>query len=65
LNWAIPLLSLIAALALGAIVLRITGKNPIDVYQRIFERGFAGKRVFSDSLVRRRGFSYGTHQRRW
>jgi len=51
LNWAIPLFSLVAALILGAIVLRLTGKNPVDVYQRIFERGFAGKRVFSDSLV--------------
>lgn len=51
LNWAIPFMSLVAALILGAIVLWITGKNPIDVYQRIFERGFAGKRVFSDSLV--------------
>ena len=37
LNWAIPLISLLAALAVGAIVLLLTGKNPLDVYHRIFE----------------------------
>ena len=50
LNWAIPLVSLAAALVLGAIVLLATGKNPIDVYLRIFERGFAGTRALSGSL---------------
>ena len=50
LNWGVPLGSLVAALILGAIVLWITGKNPFDVYQRIFERGFAGKRAFSGAL---------------
>jgi general nucleoside transport system permease protein len=50
LNWVVPLASLVAALILGAIVLWITGKNPFDVYQRIFERGFAGKRAFSGAL---------------
>jgi ABC-type uncharacterized transport system permease subunit len=50
LNWAVPLISLVAALFLGALMLWVTGKNPIDVYQRIFERGFAGKRAFSGSL---------------
>ena len=42
LNWAIPVFSLVAALILGAVVLFATGKNPWDVYHRIFERGFAG-----------------------
>jgi general nucleoside transport system permease protein len=50
LNWAVPLISLVVALVLGAIVLWLTGKNPIDVYQRIFERGFAGKKAFSGAL---------------
>ena len=50
LNWVVPLGSLVTALVLGAIVLWITGKNPFDVYQRIFERGFAGKRAFSGAL---------------
>ena len=50
LNWAIPLISLVAALILGAIVLFATGKNPWDVYSRIFERGFAGTRALSGSL---------------
>jgi ABC-type uncharacterized transport system permease subunit len=50
LNWAIPVLSLVAALVLGAIVLLATGKNPIEVYDRIFERGFAGTRALSGSI---------------
>jgi general nucleoside transport system permease protein len=50
LNWVVPLASLVAALILGALVLWITGKNPFEVYQRIFERGFAGKRAFSGAL---------------
>ena len=50
LNWVVPLASLVAALILGALVLWTTGKNPFDVYQRIFERGFAGKRAFSGAL---------------
>ena len=50
LNWAIPVFSLVAALILGAIVLFATGKNPWDVYFRIFERGFAGTRALSGSL---------------
>lgn len=51
LNWIIPLLSLLAALVLGAIVLLATGKDPIDVYSRIFERGFASQRALQGSLV--------------
>lgn len=50
LNWAVPLISLATALVLGALVLWITGKSPLDVYHRIFERGFAGKRAFSGAL---------------
>lgn len=50
LNWAIPLISLVVALVLGAIVLLATGKNPWDVYFRIFERGFAGTRALTGSL---------------
>ena len=50
LNWVIPLMSLLVALLLGAIVLLATGKNPWDVYFRIFERGFAGTRALTGSL---------------
>lgn len=50
LNWAVPLISLVTALVLGALVLWITGKSPFEVYHRIFERGFAGKRAFSGAL---------------
>ena len=50
LNWAIPVISLLGALAVGAIVLLLTGKNPIDVYQRIFERGFLSTRALTGTL---------------
>lgn len=51
LNWAIPVISLVAALVLGAIILWLTGKNPLEVYDRIFERGFMGKRSIQGTLV--------------
>lgn len=51
LNWAIPVMSLLFALVLGAVVLLVTGKNPIDVYSRIVERGFASRRALQGSLV--------------
>ena len=50
LNWAIPLISVLGALAVGAIVLLLTGKNPLDVYQRIFERGFLSTRALTGTL---------------
>jgi len=51
LNWAIPVISLITALVLGAILLWLTGKSPLDVYDRILERGFLGKRPIQGTLV--------------
>lgn len=51
LNWGIPILSLLSALVIGAIVLWITGKNPFEVYDRIFDRGFASRRAIQGSLI--------------
>jgi len=51
LNWGVPLLSLLAALVIGAMVLQLTGKDALDVYDRIFERGFASKRALQGSLI--------------
>ena len=51
LNWGVPLLSLLGALILGAVVLMATGKNPISVYMRILERGFASTDAFSRTLI--------------
>lgn len=47
---AVPLLSLLAALILGAIVLLATGRNPFATYHRIFERGFASQSALSGTL---------------
>ncbi len=51
LNWGVPLLSLIGALVLGGIVLVATGKDPLSVYLRIMERGFASTDAFSRTLI--------------
>ena len=57
LNWAIPVISLITALVLGAILLWLTGKSPLDVYDRILERGFLGPVFKSSTVVRLRHFA--------
>ena len=41
LNWIVPLVSVAAALLLGAIVLLFTGKNPLSTYWRILDSAFA------------------------
>ena len=41
LNWIVPLVSVAAALVLGAVVLLFTGKNPLSTYWRILESAFA------------------------
>jgi len=50
LNWAIPLVSLLGALVVGALVLLATGKNPIDVYWRMLDRGFLSERALTGTL---------------
>ena len=50
LNWAIPLISLVGALIVGALVLLATGKNPVHVYSRILDRGFLSKRALTGTL---------------
>lgn len=58
LNWGVPLLSLLGALILGGIVLFATGKNPISVYARIVERGFASTDAFSRTLISATPFAF-------
>jgi simple sugar transport system permease protein len=50
LNWIIPLVSLLGALVVGAVVLLATGKNPIDVYWRMLDRGFFSQRALTGTL---------------
>jgi len=40
LNWLVPVLSVVGALFIGAIVLMLTGKNPISTYHRILTTAF-------------------------
>ncbi len=51
LNWQIPLISIAGALVLGAVVLLLTGKNPIDVYVRLIQSGFASKTALRGTLI--------------
>ena len=50
LSWLIPLVSLLGALVVGAVVLLATGKNPIDVYWRMLDRGFFSQRALTGTL---------------
>lgn len=50
LNWLIPTVSLLGALIVGALVLLVTGKNPIDVYWRMLDRGFLSERALTGTL---------------
>lgn len=46
-----PLVSVAAALAVGAVFLLIEGFNPIDVYEALFEASFTSKFGITDSLT--------------
>ncbi len=51
LDVAVPLASLVVALAAGAIVLSVTGHDPIDTYRLIVERAFTSDGALSGTLV--------------
>ena len=51
LRWLVPLLSIVSALAFGALLLVVTGRNPLSVYQRIFERGFLSRSAMRGTLI--------------
>jgi simple sugar transport system permease protein len=50
-NWTVPIGSFFAALFAGALLLLVTGQNPISVYQRILERAFLDADSLSGTLV--------------
>lgn len=47
----VPLLALVAALALGAIILIVTGANPIEVYRTMIDSSLNGKRPIERTLT--------------
>ena len=49
-TYLVPLLSIGAALVAGAILLVLTGHNPISIYQKVFSRGFASRSSLSGSI---------------
>ena len=51
LSVAVPIGSLVAALVLGAIVLGITGRNPLTTYRRIFDTAFGSQAAWSSTLI--------------
>lgn len=50
-RWGIPLLSFLAALVVGAVLLVVTGQDPIRVYTRIVERAFLDGGSLSGTLI--------------
>ena len=47
----IPLLSVLAALVVGAIFLALTGNNPFTVYQKMVDAAFGSQRGLSETLI--------------
>jgi ABC-type uncharacterized transport system permease subunit len=47
----VPAGSLVAAIALGAIVLLITGHDPVHAYHRLFDTAFVGRDSLSETLI--------------
>ncbi|RLE15639.1 MAG: ABC transporter permease [Actinobacteria bacterium] len=47
----VPVLSVIAALVVGAVFLGITGENPFEVYAKMVDSAFGSARGFSETLI--------------
>ena len=43
--------AIIVALLVGAVVIAITGSDPVEAYRALFRGAFAGKRQFADTLI--------------
>ena len=48
---AVPILSVLAALVLGAVFLAITGDSPIEVYAKMIDAAFGSSRGLSETLI--------------
>lgn len=51
LNIAVPVLSIMAALAVGAVFLAITGEGPLAVYAEMVDASFGSARDISETLI--------------
>ena len=50
-NWTVPFGSFVVALMAGALLLLVTGQNPISTYQRIVERAFLDTGSINGTLI--------------
>lgn len=50
-NWTVPIGSFIVALMAGAVLLLVTGQNPVSTYQRIVERAFLDTGSINGTLI--------------
>lgn len=48
---AVPVLSVLAALLVGAVFLAITGENPLEVYGEMVDAAFGSTRAISETLI--------------
>jgi general nucleoside transport system permease protein len=51
LGFGVPAGSLVAAIVLGAIVLLVTGHNPLQSYRRLFDTAFVGQDSISETFI--------------
>lgn len=51
-NVAVPLLSLVAALAVGAVFLTLTGRDPVEVYEAMFKGALGSRYGLSETVVK-------------
>ena len=51
LSLAVPVGSLLVAGVLGAVVLGLTGHNPLETYRRLFDTAFVGQASISETLI--------------
>ncbi len=51
LSLAVPVGSLLVAGVLGAVVLGLTGHNPLETYRRLFDTAFVGQESISETLI--------------
>ena len=47
----VPVLSVLAALIVGAVFLALTGQNPWDVYTKMVDAAFGDRRGISETLI--------------
>lgn len=50
-TWAVPLVTILAAMLAGAILIAVSGNDPAETYRRIFDRAFASSGALSSTFI--------------